>query len=112
MRSLSVLILSFLTEKISAKCVLVAYCVQLFATLWTIVHHAPLAMEFSREEYWSGFPFPSPGVLPNPGVELRSPTWQADSLPAEPSGKPIKCTAVVYFQSNLKQQVHLISFFI
>ena len=45
-------------------------------------------MEFSRPEDWSGWPFPSPGDLPNPGVEPRSPTLQADSLPAEPEGKP------------------------
>ena len=45
-------------------------------------------MEFSRPEYWSGWPFPSPGGLPNPGIEPRSPTLQADSLPAEPYGKP------------------------
>ena len=45
-------------------------------------------MEFSRQEYWSGLPFPSPGGLPNPGIEPRSPTSQADSLPAEPQGKP------------------------
>ena len=45
-------------------------------------------MEFSRPEYWSGEPFPPPGDLPNPGIELRSPTLQADSLPAEPQGKP------------------------
>ena len=45
-------------------------------------------MEFSRPEYWSGLSFPSPGDLPNPGIELRSPTLQADSLPAEPQGKP------------------------
>ena len=45
-------------------------------------------MEFSRPEYWSGQPFPSPGNLPNPAIEPRSPTWQADSLPAEPQGKP------------------------
>ena len=45
-------------------------------------------MEFSRPEYWSGWPFPSPGNLPNPGIESRSPTLQADSLPAEPPGKP------------------------
>ena len=44
-------------------------------------------MEFSREEYWSGLPFPSPGDLPNPGIEPRSPALQADSLPSEPSGK-------------------------
>ena len=46
------------------------------------------SMEFSRPEYWSGEPFPSPGDLPNPGNEPRSPTLQADSLPAEPQGKP------------------------
>ena len=44
-------------------------------------------MEFSRPEYWGGNPFPSPGDLPNPGIEPRSPTLQADSLPAEPQGK-------------------------
>ena len=57
--------------------------VQLFATPWTIE-----SMEFSRPEYWSGLPFPSPGDLPNPGTEPRSPTWQVDSLPAEPQEKP------------------------
>ena len=45
-------------------------------------------MEFSRQEYWSGLPFPSPGDLPNPGIKLRSPALQADSLLAEPQGKP------------------------
>ena len=48
-------------------------------------------MEFSRPEYWSGQPFPSPGELPNPEIEPRSPTLQADSLPAEPQGKPQTC---------------------
>ena len=46
-------------------------------------------MEFSRPEYWSGWPFPSPGDLPNPGIEPRSPALQADSLPAEPQENPI-----------------------
>ena len=45
-------------------------------------------MEFSRPEYWSGYPFPSPGDLPNPGIEPRSPALQEDSLPAEPPGEP------------------------
>ena len=49
-----------------------------------------LSMEFSRQEYWNGLPFPSPGDLPDPGIEPRSPTLQADSLPSEPPGKPIK----------------------
>ena len=46
-------------------------------------------MGFSRQEYWSGFPFPSPGDLPDPGIEPRSPVLQADALPTEPPGKPI-----------------------
>ena len=49
-------------------------------TPWTITRQAPLSMEFSRQEYWSGLPLPSPVDLPNPGTEPRSPTWQADSL--------------------------------
>ena len=51
---------------------------------------ASLLMKFPRQEYQSGLPFPSPGDLPNPGIEPRSPTWQADSLPSEPPGKPQK----------------------
>ena len=58
--------------------------VQLFATPWTIQ-----SMEFSSPEYWNRQPFPSPGDLPNPGINPRSPTLQVDSLPAEPQGKPI-----------------------
>ena len=49
---------------------------------------APLFMGFSRQEYWSGLPYPSLGHLPNPGTELRSPTLQSDSLPSEPPGNP------------------------
>ena len=48
----------------------------------------PRGLEFSRPEYWSGCSFPSPGALPNPGIEPRSPALQVDSLPAEPQGKP------------------------
>ena len=55
-----------------------------------VARQAPLSMEFSRPEYWSGDPFPSPGDLPNPGIEPRSPTLQEDSLPAEPPGKTQK----------------------
>ena len=57
--------------------------VQLFVTLWTIACQAPLSMGFSRQEYWSGLPFPSPGDLPNRGIEPRSPALQADPLPSE-----------------------------
>ena len=59
-----------------------------FATPWTIACQAPLSMGFSRPEYWSGLPFPSPGDLPDPGMEPGSPILQADSLPSEPPGKP------------------------
>ena len=62
--------------------------VQLFATPWTVAYQAPLSMEFSRQEYWSRLPFPSPGDLLNPENEPRSPTLQVDSSPAEPPGKP------------------------
>ena len=57
------------------------------ATQWTVAHHAPLSMGFSRQEYWSGVPFPSPEDLPYPGIEPRSPTLQVNSLPSEPPGK-------------------------
>ena len=74
-------------------CVCVCVCkflsyVQLFATLWIVAWQAPLSMVFSRQEHQSGSPFPSPGDLPNPGIELGSPTLQADSLLSEPPGKP------------------------
>ena len=49
-----------------------------FATPWTVAYQAPLFMGFSRQEYWSGLPFPSAGDLPDPGIELRSPALQAD----------------------------------
>ena len=54
------------------------------ATPCTVAYQAPLSMGFSRQEYWSGWPFPSPGDLPNPGIEPRSPTLQADALTSEP----------------------------
>ena len=67
---------SLLTYKVSAEKVKVKPLshVQIFATPWTVAHNAPLSMGFSRQEYWSGLPFPSPKDLPNPGIEPRSPT--------------------------------------
>ena len=56
--------------------------VRLFATPWTVAYQAPLSMGFSRQEYWSGVPLPSPGELPNPGT--NSPALQADTFPSEP----------------------------
>ena len=62
--------------------------VWLFVTPWTVAYQASLSMGFSTQEYWSGLPFPSPGDLPNPGIEPRSPTLEADALTCEPPGKP------------------------
>ena len=63
--------------------------VQLSVTLWMATCQAALSMEFSRQEYWSGFPFPSPGDLPDPGMESGSPALQKNSLPTELQGKPL-----------------------
>ena len=63
--------------------------VQLFATPWTVAYKAPPSMGFSRQEYWSGLPFPSPGDLLDPRIETGSPTLEADALTSEPPGKPI-----------------------
>ena len=62
--------------------------VQLFEIPWTVARQAPLSMGFSRQEYWSGLPFPSPEDLPNPGIKPGSPALQADSLPFELQGRP------------------------
>ena len=61
-------------------------CVQLFVTPWTVAHQAPLSMGFFRQEYWCGFPCPSPGDAPNPRIELMSLLlhWQVGSLPLAP----------------------------
>ena len=60
--------------------------VRFFVAPWTVAHQAPLSMGFSRQEHWSGLPFPSPGDLPDPEIEPRSPTLQADALISEPPG--------------------------
>ena len=72
-------------------------------TPWTAGLQAPLSLEFSRQEYWSGLPFPSPGYLPNPGSESSfpvSPALKVDSLPTEPMGKPTR-----YLESLVAQRV-------
>ena len=63
--------------------------VWLFATPWTVAYQTPPSIRFSRQECWSGLPFPSPGDLPDPGIEPGSPALQADALPSEPPGKPL-----------------------
>ena len=74
------------TMKVKVKVKLLSR-VQLFVTPWTISYQAPLSMGFSRQECWSGLPLPSPGDLPDPGIEPRSPTLQVDALPSEPPGR-------------------------
>ena len=68
------------------KCQLLSYA-QLFVVPWTVAHKALPTMQFSRQEYWSGLPFPSPGDFPDPGIELGSPALQAYFLLSEPPGK-------------------------
>ena len=63
--------------------------VRLFVMPWTIARQAPLSIGFSRQEYWSGLPFPSPGDLPDPGIEPRSPVLWADTLLSKPPGKSL-----------------------
>ena len=65
--------------------------VRLCATPQMAAHQVPPSLGFSRQEHWSGLPFPSPGDLPDPGIEPRSPALQADALPSEPPGKSIPC---------------------
>ena len=68
--------------------------VPLFETPWTIAHKAPLSMEFSRQEYWSGLPCPPPGDLLDSGIELMSPALQTDSLPLSHWEAPIVYTPI------------------
>ena len=76
-------------------------------TLWTVAHQAPPSMGFSRQEYWSGSPFPSPGDLPDPGIKPKSPTLQADALTSEPPGKPdIKKGWQEYTEELYKKDLH------
>ena len=71
--------------------------VRLFANPWTVAHQAPLSVEFSRQEHWSGLPCPSAGDLPDPEIKLRYPMLQADSLPSEPPDKSKACDITSLF---------------
>ena len=68
--------------------------VRLFATPWTVAHQAPPSSGFSRQEYWSGLSFPSPGDLPDPGIDPRCSALQADALTSEPPGKLVRTNTV------------------
>ena len=76
--------------------------VQLFVIPWTVVYQASLSMGFSRQGYWSGLPFPSPGDLPDPGIKPRSPALQAYALPSEPPGKQGEKTALRMGENHSK----------
>ena len=72
-------------------CTCALSCVQLYVTPWTVAHQVPLPMGFSRQDYWSRLPFPSPGDLPNPGIKTMSPVAPAQAgrfFTTEPPGKP------------------------
>ena len=76
-------------------------CIRLFLTPWTVAYQALQPMGFSRQEYWSGLPFLSPGDLPNPGIEPEYLALQADSLPSEPLGKLLySIEGIIKFTDN------------
>ena len=78
----------FLYDKYVCVCAQMLSHVQLFVTPWTVTHQAPLSLELSRQEYLSGLPFPPPGDLPDPGIELMSPALARGFFTTEPPGKP------------------------
>ena len=71
-----------------------------FMTPWTIVHQAPLSMGFPRQEHWTGLPFPSPGDLPNPGIEPASPTLEGTFFTTKPPGKPNTTVAILIYNTE------------
>ena len=77
--------------------------VRLFATPWTVAYQAPLPMGFSRQKYWSGLPFPSPGDLPNPGIKSGSPALQADALQSEVTQKEKDKYCILTHIQNLEK---------
>ena len=76
---------------------------ELLLFIWYKNHTVLFVMVFSRQEYWSELPFPSPGDLPDPGIKPRSPSYQADALTSEPPGKPGKVAMVLCKLSNILQ---------
>ena len=81
-------------------------------TPWTVARQALLSVEFSRQEYWSGLPFPSPGDLPDPGIEPKSAALEVDSLPSElpkkPPGLPGKLDHMVNSIFTFKRKLHTV----
>ena len=89
-------------------CVCVCVCVQslshvrLFVTPWTVVHQAPLSMGFSRQDHWSGLPFPLPGIFITQGWNPLLLHWQVDALPLEPTWK-----SMVHFIKRERKKIHV-----
>ena len=84
--------------------------VQLFVTLWTVAHQAPLSMKYSGPEYWSGLPCPFLGDLPDPRIEPGSPALQAYSLPSEPPESPKPTQSSIQFLGSGSKYLHLRAF--
>ena len=80
------------------------------ATPESIACQVPLSMGFSRQEYWSGLPFPSPEDLPNPGDEPSCPSLQVDSLPSEPPGKPTNNRIIIIILATGKSSPYMRQF--
>ena len=89
---------------ITWKCSLLSR-VWLFVTPWTVAHQAPLSREFSRQEYWRGLPCPTPGDLPNSGIEPGSTTLQAVPLLSEPPGKSMLLTLLIILEACLEEEI-------
>ena len=85
---------------------------RVFATPWTVAYQALLFMQFSRQQYWSELPFPSPGDLPDPGIEPRSPALQADVLTSEPPGKISSVHQVVVNYVSEPYEIHVFTCYI
>ena len=85
-------------------------CVWLFVTPWTVACQAPPFFGFSRQKYWNGLPFPSPGDLPDPGIELGSPTFQSDSLTSEPPMLLSQFIPPSPTQLGLSHLIHFLTF--
>ena len=79
------------------------------ATPWTVAYQASPSMGFSRQEYWSGLIFPSPGDLPDPGIKPRFPALQADALPSEPPGKPITFWGIAKLLSKVAVSFYILT---
>ena len=93
----------FLHKHTSVQLVQSLRCVRLFATPWTVAYQASQSIGFSRQEYWSGLPFPSPGDLPDPGIEPGSPALESDALTSEPPGKPLN-TSIPVLTSEISRE--------